>query len=148
VWQALDAYRDGLVSATVAQISGDGDAGYFLRQAGLESVIAERMRVRSVISAHRALRAGAGVGEVAAAMGCTPQGFALAWSSWAGGQVRLRAELAGLGLSRREYEQVAAVVAHGCRGETQSGAEGVSGEKWQPWDRADEAGGHVGSPGS
>jgi hypothetical protein len=116
VWEAMEAYRAGMTSATAAQSSGGGEAGYHLRAVALESVISERMRVNALISAHWALLAGARLGEVSEAMGCSCHVLAGAWRSWAARQVWLRAELPGVGLGAGEYEQVAAVLAGGCRG--------------------------------
>ena len=85
---------------------------------GWSRVIGERMRVNALISAHRALLAGAAVSEVAAAMGCSCTDLARAWWSWACGQVRVRdacARLPGVGMGQRDYEQVDALLVGGCQ---------------------------------
>jgi hypothetical protein len=80
---------------------------------GWETVIADGMRVSAVISIHRALVAGASVGVVAHVLGTSPTEVAERWRGWAEGQLRLSTQCPGLGVGRREYDQVAAVLRAG-----------------------------------
>ena len=134
VWQALDAYRDQGRRASVAELTGAGGAGYYLRQVALESVVAEWMRVGAVISAHHALLAGAEVGEVAAAMGCSCSVLIRRWCSWAQGQAALGRRVPGLGLTAEVFAVVEGRLAGVCDGCAGTGHE--------------EMGTHVGSPDS
>lgn len=110
VWQAQELLDAGLCAASVAELTGRGSAVYYLRQAALESLIAERMRVRAVISVHRALLGGVSVAEIAHVTGSTCERVAGRWRDWADGQRRLNERCPGLGLGGREYDQVAAAV--------------------------------------
>jgi hypothetical protein len=92
------------------------------------------MRVGAVISAHHALLAGAGMGEVAAAMGCSCSTLIRRWRSWAEGQVELERRIPGLGLSAEAFVVVEARLAGICDGCVGTGHEDV--------------GMHVGSPHS
>jgi hypothetical protein len=132
VFEALDAYRDEGCRASVAELTGAGGPGYYLRQLALASVVAEWMRVGAVISAHHALLAGAGVGEVAAAMGCLCPVLIRRWRSWAEGQAELERRVPGLGLSAEVFALVEARLAGVCDGCAGTGHEDV--------------GRHVGSP--
>lgn len=134
VWQALDAYQDEGRRASVAELTGAGEPGYYLRQVALESVVAEWMRVGAVISAHRALLAGARAAEVAAAMGCSCTELTRRWRSWAEGQVQLARRVPGLGLSGEVFALVEARLAGVCDDCVEAGHEQV--------------GTHVGSPRS
>jgi hypothetical protein len=109
-WEAMDAYRAALITASVDELSGRGDAAYYLRQAALETVIARRMFVGATISIHRALLSGLSVEEIAHVLGTSPAEVAERWCSWAEGQVLLNAHCRGLGLSQREYDQAAAAI--------------------------------------
>lgn len=109
--EVLDAFDAALAASSARELAGDGDAGYYLRQAALQNVVAERMRTGAVIDVHRALVAGAAPAEVAHVLGVSVTEVAGRWRSWAEGQRRLRGWCPGLGLGRDEYEQVAAVLA-------------------------------------
>ncbi len=109
-WEAVDAYRGAMGRATAAELAGGGDAGFCLRVAALETVIARRAAVRAVISIHRALLAGAPVTQIAEVTGLSADQVAARWAEWAGGQVRLR-ERGGTGMTGEEYERAAAVAA-------------------------------------
>lgn len=109
--EALGAFDAALAASSARELAGDGDAGYCLRQAALQNVVAERMRAGAVIDVHRALVAGAAPGEVAHVLGVSVTEVAGRWRAWAEGQRRLRGWCPGLGLGRDEYEQVAAVLA-------------------------------------
>jgi hypothetical protein len=113
VWVAMDAYQAAFAAATAEELAGQGGAAYHVRQVALETVIAEGMRVCAVISMHRALLAGASVGEVAHVVGSSPAEVAERWRGWADGQLRLNAQCPGLGVGRREYDQVAAALRAG-----------------------------------
>jgi hypothetical protein len=110
VWEAMDAYRAAFAAATTEELAGQGDAAYQVRQVALETVIAEGMRVCAVISIHRALLAGASVGELAHVLGSSPTEVAERWRGWADGQLRLNTQCPGLGVGRREYDQVTAAL--------------------------------------
>lgn len=131
VWEAMVAYRAAFAAATAEELAGQGGAAYHVRRVALETMIAEGMRVCAVISIHRALLAGASVGEVAHVVGSSPAEVAERWHGWVDGQLRLNTQCPGLGVSRREYDQVAAalragssagstgeVVCRDCRGES------------------------------
>jgi hypothetical protein len=116
VWQALDVYRDEGRRASVAELTGAGGPGYYVRQVALEPVVAEWMRVCAVISAHHAVLAGADVGEVAAAMGCSCRTLIRRWRSWAEGQVELGRRVPGLGLTVEVFALVQGHLAGVCDG--------------------------------
>lgn len=109
-WEAMDAYRAAFDAASADELTGRGSAAYYLRRAALEAVIARRMRIRTVISIHRALLAGISVGEIAHVLGSSHADIAECWRSWADEQRGLNAQCPGLGLGEREYDQVAAVI--------------------------------------
>jgi hypothetical protein len=109
-WAAMDAYRAAFAAASAEELVGGGSAVYHVRQAALETVIADRMRIRAVISIHRALLAGASMDEIAHVLGSSRADVAQRWRSWADGQRALRAQYPGLGLGLGEYERVAALV--------------------------------------
>ncbi|HEY6747668.1 MAG TPA: hypothetical protein VI357_18360 [Mycobacteriales bacterium] len=111
VWQAVQALQQGFEAASAAELAGGGSAAYYVRQAGLETVVADRMRVWAVISVHRALWAGASVAELAQAIGSTFEQVAGRWRVWADGQRRLNEHCPGLGVSAGEYDRVDAVLA-------------------------------------
>lgn len=113
VWEAMDAYQAAFAAATAEELAGQGGAAYHVRQVALETVIAEGMRVWAVISIHCALLAGASVGEVAHVLGSSPAEVAERWRGWADGQLRLNTQCPGLGVGRREYDQVAAALRAG-----------------------------------
>jgi hypothetical protein len=113
VWEAMDAYQAAFTAATAEELAGQGDAAYHVRQVALETVIADGMRVCAVISIHRALLAGASVGEVAHVLGSSHAEVAERWRGWADGQLRLNTQCPGLGVGRREYDQVAAALRAG-----------------------------------
>lgn len=113
VWAAMDAYRAAFAAASADELAGDGDMVYHLRQAALETVIAERMRVFAVISIHRALLAGASIAEIAHLLGSSPGEVAERWRGWADAQRELNRQFPGAGLGRRDHERVAAVLAAG-----------------------------------
>jgi hypothetical protein len=109
-WEAVDAYRGAMGGATAAELSGGGDAGFYLGAAALETAIARRAAVHAVISIHRALLAGAPVAQIAEVTGLSPDQVAARWAEWADGQIRLR-EWAGTGMTREEYGRAAAAAA-------------------------------------
>jgi len=111
--EAIDAYDAGLAAASPAELTGAGSADYYLRRAGLESVIARRMADRVVVSIHRGLLAGATLEQIADATGISSAEAAGRWRSWAEGQRRLEQQLPGLGLSERDYRRVGAVIGAG-----------------------------------
>ena len=111
VWQALEVLQRDFEAASVAELTGHGSAGYYVRQAGLEMVVAERMRMWAAISVHRALRAGASVVELAQATGLTCEQVAERWRAWADGQWRLNERCPGLGMRAGEYADVVAALA-------------------------------------
>jgi hypothetical protein len=93
-----------------AELAGDGGAAWCLRQAALESVIAERMAVRAMVSVHRALLAGAALAQVADAAGVSCAEVAERWRLWAEGQRELGRQVLGLGISERDYRRAAALI--------------------------------------
>jgi hypothetical protein len=107
--EAVDAYRDAVDAATVAELLGGGSAAFYLHLAALEAAIADRAAVHAVISIHRALLAGALVRQIADATGLTADQVTARWA-WAEGQVRLREQI-GTGMTREEYSRAAAVLA-------------------------------------
>jgi hypothetical protein len=113
VWEAIDAYGAGLAAATVAELTGTGSAGYYLRQVALESVIAQAMAARAAASIHYGLLAGAAPAQIADAMGITGAEVARRWRAWADGQRRLEECCPGLGMREREYRRAAAVIGEG-----------------------------------
>lgn len=115
-------------------LQGAGGAHYYLRQVALESVVAEWMRVGAVISAHRALLAGARAAEVAAAMGCSCRELTRRWRSWAEGQAQLSQRIPGIGLTGEAFALVEDRLARVCDDCVEAGHEQV--------------GTHVGSPRS
>jgi hypothetical protein len=110
VWQALRIFDEDFRRASMAELTGAGSVAYCLRQAALEMVIAEQMRVRAVISVHRALLGGVSVSEVAHVIGSSCADVARQWRDWAEGQRHLNTLYPRLGLDQREYDQVAAVI--------------------------------------
>jgi hypothetical protein len=110
LWEAVAAYRGVVDAATAAELLGGGSAAFYLHRAALETAIADRAGVYAVISIHRALLAGAAVGQVADVTGLLADQVAARWTQWADSQVRLRGR-AGTGMSREEYGRVAAVLA-------------------------------------
>jgi hypothetical protein len=111
LWQALEVLQRDFEAASVAELTGHGSAGYYVRQAGLEMVVAVRMRVWAAISMHRALRTGASVVELAQATGLTCEQLAERWRAWADGQRRLDERCPGLGMPAGEYADVVATLA-------------------------------------
>jgi hypothetical protein len=111
-WEAVDAYQGAVDAATAAELLGDGSAGFYLHLAALEAAVARRAAVYAVISIHRALLAGAAVRQIAEVTGLSADQVAARWTEWADGQVRLR-ERIGDGMTREEYERVAAAVTSG-----------------------------------
>lgn len=114
--EAIDVYYAGTAEGVAVELAGADDACYWLRQAALESVIAQRMAVRAVVSIHRALLAGATLAQVADAASMTCAEAAERWRSWADGQRQLRQQrqqVPGLGLSEAEYLRAAAVIGDG-----------------------------------
>jgi hypothetical protein len=111
--EAIDVYYAGTAEGVAVELAGADDACYWLRQAALESAIAQRMAVRAVVSVHRALLAGATLVQVADAAGMTCAEAAEQWRSWADGQRQLRQQVPGLGLSEAEYLRAAAVIGDG-----------------------------------
>jgi hypothetical protein len=110
LWAAIDAYRDVMLGASVADLVGAGSAAYYLRAMALESTIAEQMRVRVTVSIHQALAAGACLSEVAEATGLDTAQVARRWSAWAQGQRQLWADTGRFGLDEDVYARVMAVV--------------------------------------
>jgi hypothetical protein len=108
LWEAVDAYQRAVDAASVAALTGGGDAGFHLRLAALEAVIERRMAVYAVVSIHRALLAGASMTQIAQATGLSQDQVAARWAAWAEGQVRL-GEHTGLGMTRQEYHRAAAI---------------------------------------
>ncbi len=123
-WEAMDAYRAAFAAASAGELTGRGSAAYYVRQAALETVIAARMRVRTVISIHHALLAGVSVGEIAHVLGSSRRDVAERWCSWADGQLGLNAQCPGLGLGQREYDQVAALIEADSSGQGSGGGLG------------------------
>ena len=109
LWEAVDAYQCAVDAASVAELTGGGDAGFHLRLAALEAVIERWMAVYAVISIHRALLAGATVTQIVQATGLSRGQVAARWAAWADGQVRL-GEHTGLGMTRQEYQRAAAAI--------------------------------------
>jgi hypothetical protein len=107
-WEALDAYRAEIAAASIDELTGHGSAAYYLRQAALEAVIEQRMRIRCSISIHHALLAGVPVREIAHVAGVSCEEAAERWRGWADGQRRLQQRFPGLGMSRGEYGRAAA----------------------------------------
>lgn len=112
----VEAYFD-------AELAGDDSAGWWLRQAARESVIAARMSARAAVSVHRALLAGATLAQVADAAGVSNAEAAERWRSWADGQRELARQLPGLGISERDYRLAAAAVSADAPGSGQTGRE-------------------------
>jgi hypothetical protein len=106
--EAVDVYYAGIAESVAVELAGADDAGYWLGQVALESVIAQRMADLAVVSMHRALLAGATLAQVADAAGMTCAGAAERWRSWADGQRQLKRQVPGLGLSERDYLRAAA----------------------------------------
>ena len=111
--EALDAYYAGLAAASPAELTGAGDAGYYLWRAALETAIAQRMAARAAASIHYGLLGGATVAQIADATGMSSAEVAACWRAWADGQRHLEQGYPGLGVSEREYRRAAAVVAAG-----------------------------------
>ena len=109
--EAIGAYQAGLAAAGPAELAGAGDAGYYLRQAALETAIAQRMAARAAASIHYGLLAGVTLAQIADAAGMTDAEVAACWRAWADGQRHLAQWCPGLGVSEREYQRAAAVVA-------------------------------------
>jgi hypothetical protein len=109
--EALEAFDAALAASSARELTGGGDAGYYLRQVALQDAVAERMRIGATIDIHRALVVGAAPAGVAHVLGVSVTEVADRWRTWAEGQRRLRDWCPGLGLGRDEYEQVAAVLA-------------------------------------
>lgn len=109
-WEAMDAFHARSAAASAAELTGGGSAGYYLRQAAVEAVIEHRMRVRCAVSIHRAVLAGARAAEIGHVLGGGCGEVAGRWRAWAEGQRRLEGRWPGLGISREEYDQVAAVL--------------------------------------
>jgi hypothetical protein len=109
--EAVEAFSAAFAASSARELTGGGDAGYYLRQVALQNVVAERMRIGATIGIHRALVAGAAPAEVAHVLGVSVTEVAGRWRTWAEGQRRLQDRWPGLGLGRDEYEQVAAVLA-------------------------------------
>ena len=114
--ETVEAYFD-------AELAGDGSAGWWLRQAARESVIAARMAARAAVSVHRALLAGATLAQVADAAGVSRAEAAERWRSWADGQRELARQVPGLGVSERDYQRAAAVISADLAGSGQTGRE-------------------------
>jgi hypothetical protein len=110
LWAAIDAYRDVLVGASIADLVGAGSAAYYLRAVALESTIAEQMRVRVTVGIHQALAAGACLSEVAEATGLDTVQVARRWRAWARGQRQLWADTGRFGLDEDVYARVMAVL--------------------------------------
>ena len=106
--EAVDAYFAGVAESIAVELAGADDAGYWLGQAALESVIAQRMAARAVLSMHRALLGGATLAQVADAAGLTCAEAAGRWRSWADGQRQLKQQVPGLGMSEHDYLRAAA----------------------------------------
>lgn len=109
--EALEAFDAALAASSARELAGGGDAGYYLRQVALQNAVAGWMRIGATTGIHRALVMGAAPAEVAHVLGASVTKVAGRWRTWAEGQRRLRDRCPGLGLSRDEYEQVAAVLA-------------------------------------
>jgi len=111
--EALDAYDAGLAAASPAELAGAGGVGYYLRQAALETAIAQRMTARAAASIHYGLLAGATLAQIADATCMSSAEAAACWPAWADGQRHVGQRCPGLGVSEREYRRAAAVVAAG-----------------------------------
>jgi hypothetical protein len=109
LWEAVALLQDAVGAASVAELTGGGSAGWYLRRAALEAVIERRIVAHAVISIHRALLAGATVPQIAQATGLSRGQVAARWAAWAGGQVRL-GERAGAGMAPQEYQRAAAAI--------------------------------------
>lgn len=109
-WEAVDAYRGAVDAASAAELAGAGSAAFYLHLAALQATVADRAAVHAVLSIHRALLAGAAVGQIAEVTGLSADQIAARWRQWADGQVRLR-ERTGIGVAREEYDRAAAVFA-------------------------------------
>jgi hypothetical protein len=107
LWEALDAFGAAFAAASAPELTGAGGGRYYVRQAAVENVIAERMRVRATIGVHRALTGGVVAEEAAHVLGVSVGELAGRWRQWAEGQRRLRQECPGLGIGQAEYEQAA-----------------------------------------
>jgi hypothetical protein len=114
--EALDAYDAGLAAASPAELAGAGGVGYYLRQAALETAIAQRMMARAAVSIHCGLLAGATLAQIADATGMSSAQVAACWRAWADGQRRLEQRCPGLGVSEREYQRAAAAAGEGAGG--------------------------------
>jgi hypothetical protein len=125
--EALDAYYAGLAAASPAELTGAGDAGYYLWRAALETAIAQRMAARAAASIHYGLLAGATVAQIADATGMSSAEVAACWRAWADGQRHLEQGCPGLGVSEREYRRAAAVVAAGAAAGVLPGPEHAGG---------------------
>jgi len=110
LWEAIDAYDAGLAAASPAELAGRGSAGYYLRQAALEAVIAQWMAAQAAASIHYGLLAGATPVQIADAMAISSAEVAGRWRSWADGQRHLELWCPGLGMSEGDYRRVAAVL--------------------------------------
>jgi hypothetical protein len=110
LWEAVDACRAAVGTATAAELLGGGSAEFYLDLAAVETAIARRAAVHAVISIHRALLAGASVRQIADVTGLSPDQVAARWAEWADGQVRLR-ERTGTGMAGEEHGRAAAVLA-------------------------------------
>jgi hypothetical protein len=108
--EAIEAWYDGLAAEGAGELAGGGSAGHWLRQAALESLIAQRMAAWAVVSIHRALLAGATLPQAADAAGITCAQAAERWRSWADGQRQLRRQVPGLGLGEDDYLRAASVI--------------------------------------
>jgi len=111
--EAIEAYDAGLAAASPAELAGAGDAGYCLRRAALETAIAQRMAARAAVSIHCGLLAGATLAQIADATGMSSMEVTACWRAWADGQRHLGQQCPGLGITEREYQRAAAVVAAG-----------------------------------
>jgi hypothetical protein len=122
LWEAIDAYDAGLAAASPAELTGAGDVGYYLRQAALETAIAQRMAARGAASIHYGLLAGARLAQIADAAGMSNAEVAACWQAWADGQRHLEQWCPGFGVSEREYQRAAAVVAAGAAADSLPGS--------------------------
>jgi hypothetical protein len=109
-WQALEILDAEFRAVSARELTGGGSPAYYLRQVALESVIADRARIRALISIHRALLGGVLAAEIAHVIGSACEDVARRWRAWADGQRRLDARYPGLGLGQREYDQAAAAL--------------------------------------
>jgi hypothetical protein len=114
--EALDAYDGGLAATSPAELAGAGGVGYYLRQAALETAIAQRMMARAAASIHCGLLAGATLAQIANATGMSSAQVAACWRAWAAGQRRLGQRCPGLGVGEREYQRAAAAAGEGPAG--------------------------------